>query len=445
MGFSEVKTRWVKFAENSKIGAELRSQWDSITRQIKALRSTLAHESQTIESTIEIHPVFLESSDEFGFYIPSKLQKVITDQFQALIKKLLHSRAKKMALDDPRAMSFFSICGCKCASQLLRTMPLGELQLSPQEWLESTALYYGVPSPMCLTVVNLPINNNANCPQRNMDAYGYNIKTATGIKGDEVRTMHDSVVTHLTNFLDNAKIKYKGGIRNTCKNMFTHCISQDIDDEEKIRIIQGIIPDIVVNGKDIRPMEDNYSNRYRGVDTLIDVKTLAPGESYSATNLSRVHLTAATKRQNKVSLDYYKHANSIDQLYNGTPIGTQGPVHKELTTFGIQGRVMGAVIGAYGEISPDITELLQLIASEQATNLLSCLKMPFAQAKNIFFQKMIRTICLLNFRGWARVLIGRCQTSVGVPRERFAAQGDLFDRSMDREISESYKYVDENI
>jgi len=320
-------------------------------------------------------------------------------------------------------------------------MPLAELPFSPQEWLESIALYYGVPSPMCLTVLHHKIKNNGNCHQRNMDPYGYNIKTALGIKGDEVRTMHDSVVTHLTIFLDNAKIRYKGGIRNTCKNMFTHCIRQDFDDEEELlRIIQGIIPDLVVNGKEIRPMDDNYSNRYRGVDTLIDVKTLAPGETYSGTNLSRVHMTAVIKRQNKVSPDYYIHANSIDQQYNNTPIGIQGPVHKELTTFGIQGRVMGAVIGAYGEISPDITELLQLIASEQATNLLSCLKMPFAQAKNIFFQKMLRTICLLNFRGWARVLIGRCQTSVGVPRERFAAQGDSSDGSMDREISESYRY-----
>ena len=94
-------------------------------------------------------------------------------------------------------------------------------------------------------------------------------------------------------------------------------------------------------------MEDNYSNRYRGVDTLIDVKTLAPGESYSETNLSRVPMTAVIKRQNKVSLDYYKHANSIDQLYNSTPIGTQGPVHKELTTFGIQCRVMGGLMGKF--------------------------------------------------------------------------------------------------
>ena len=55
--------------------------------------------------------------------------------------------------------------------------------------------------------------------------------------------------------------------------------------------------------------------------------------------------TAAERRQAKVSEDYYKVARELDERFHGTMPDVIGPVQQELRSYGVNGRVLGFVVG----------------------------------------------------------------------------------------------------
>jgi hypothetical protein len=177
------------------------------------------------------------------------------------------------------------------------------------------------------------------------------------------------------------------------------------DNAEDKRHFQGIIPDIVTKLHAIifafgslagNPLINNHS--------LLDVKTLAPGSAYSEHD----NLVAATgpvnRRQKQVDQDYHKHAHAMDRQFNGTLQDTIGPVESEMNRYG---RVMGVVVGAFGECSTDVYHLRDLVAYGYATALTANLNIPFDQAVALYSTKVSRLWGLVIARGWSRVLLGR--------------------------------------
>ena len=174
------------------------------------------------------------------------------------------------------------------------------------------------------------------------------------------------------------------------------------------RQLQGIIPDIVIKANSILASDDKLpGNPLLNRQSIIDVKTLAPGQTYSEHPNLNNNIAAVTRRQAKVNTDYHKSAQTLDQKYNGTLPNTIGPVETELNRFGIDGRVLGCVIGAFGECSKDIYHLRDLIAHNHAIALTTKLTISYNCAFGIYTNKLNRLWGLLIARGWARVLLGR--------------------------------------
>ena len=67
-------------------------------------------------------------------------------------------------------------------------------------------------------------------------------------------------------------------------------------------------------------------------------------------------------RQERVNTDSHSRAKSLDVRGGDTRDGFKA----ELNSYGQVGRIMGPVVGAFGEISDDVKELADAVAEEFA-------------------------------------------------------------------------------
>ena len=124
---------------------------------------------------------------------------------------------------------------------------------------------------------------------------------------------------------------------------------QTVNDDDTGKQVNSIIPDLVTFTKSILADECALG----GADHLIDVKTLAAGQCYQAN--SHNFGSAVEKRQVQVNTDYHATAKRLDTRLHGTPLGERGPFTRTLFEYGNRGcRVLGAVVGAFGEASTDL-------------------------------------------------------------------------------------------
>jgi hypothetical protein len=207
--------------------------------------------------------------------------------------------------------------------------------------------------------------------------------------------------------------------------MFAHLISGNniTAESEDGRRYQGIIPDIVIKANAIPFASDKHAdNPLFNRQSLLDVKTLAPGSAYSEhTNVSAA-TGAVSRRQSQVTVDYHHNAHQLDRKFNATAQGAVGPVESEVNRYGVNGRVLGLVIGAFGECSTDVYYLRDLIAEGHATALTARVNITHDQALSMYTQKLNRLWGLLIARGWARVLLGRQSLIFHGGRNNGAAQ-----------------------
>ena len=101
---------------------------------------------------------------------------------------------------------------------------------------------------------------------------GHAYTTVTGAKGDHVRTLHDAILAQLFESVCSAGIPFKGGYGNTCKNIFAHCIQHNLVSDDDERHLQGIIPDMMVDGSQPPGESENYLDNCRH---LVEVETLS--------------------------------------------------------------------------------------------------------------------------------------------------------------------------
>ena len=227
-------------------------------------------------------------------------------QFNVLSKK-----AESLPKSDPRRISFLATRNDPIATSLLSSTPNYSIRLNSTEFREAFSTYFGLPSPSAKAFLGAHIPNNEKSKQLLVDKMGFNVKTVTGMKGDHIRVMHDNIHQLLCEELSSAKIGKKGSPSSPCKNMFAHLIKND-NAEEIARHIQGIIPDIVINGTAIM---GDPSTIYDDKISITDIKTLAPITAYnSITNI--VPSQAANIRSVQVQKDYVSQAKLIDIKFN---------------------------------------------------------------------------------------------------------------------------------
>jgi hypothetical protein len=411
-------TRWdFLFNNGSEYGAELKTQVNNLFQLKSSLMTLLINDTSVDNGPIQ------GNENAFGANI-IKLSKAIGDQMRKIKVKTLMKRALAMRRDDPRRMAFLAVD--QFSTQLMAGLPSREEMFTKAEYQEAVANNFAQPSPICRNIVGEHIRNNRNQPQINVDEHGMNLKLVAGTTGDHIRTFHDAIVTVVMHGgLRDAKIPHKGGNNETCKNEFEQhirlnqieIVDNDHHDENNHRrndrprhnARQGIIPDIIIDTTNVQPFNESELN---GKKTIWDCKTLAPGLCYTE-NTSTARNTVTEKREKKVTMDYHAKAKELDMEYNGTRPEEIGPVEQHLRSFGTEGKVYGFVVGAYGEGSPAVSLLRDLIVDSQAASLCNMLNIPLAQAKSIYQRKVTRKWALIFARGWARVLLNRRYELVG--------------------------------
>ena len=142
--------------------------------------------------------------------------------------------------------------------------------------------------------------------------------------------------------------------------------------------------------------ENKAYERFGDATTLGDVKTLAPGQIYSE-SASTAPGESVQKRADKVHRDYHKTAKKLDAKL-GTPADVTGPVETEMNSYN-SGRVSGFVVGAFGEVSMQIRDLADLVACELNAEHLALFDGAMNESKQMFTQRIRRSIGLAVHRG----------------------------------------------
>ena len=309
-------------------------------------------------------------------------------------------------------MAYLASAACPFANQLLVGTPREDCRFTSREFKSAVQNKFGLPQSRCVPILGRPITNNVNCPPKRVDMYGHSIKTVTGAQGDGTRQLHDSFQNVVSKWMEKANIDHNGGAHGkkpTCKGTFDQQVNNLQNFDETLeRILNGLIPDFVTytTGKNI---EGRPKTLFGDAQTLCDVKSLAPGQAYSEST-STNPADAVKKRESQVTKDYHKAAKKLDEKL-GTVPGTIGPVETEMNTYN-SGVVAGLVVGAFGELSPALHDLADLIASEMCANYRQFYDMSPKDGRALFLQQVRRSWGLHAHRAWAKLLLDRCRDLV---------------------------------
>jgi hypothetical protein len=395
--------RWnTFFTSGSQYGIELKNEWLRLQDIRKNLLLTLPLEDQ---QHFDLKGPLISNANGFGKNIRSKISKKIFDSINEIRYISVSKRALLLPRNDPRRLSFLSSSTDEFSRSVVQASPDKSIKFSHLEFREAITTYFGLPSPICSSVIGEKIKNNVNSPQLSVDAYGFNLKTVTGATGDHIRTFHDSIVAVISNSLTEAAISHRGGFHRTCKNFFSHLLQPTNNlSTENIRHLQGIIPDLCIDAT--RIISEMTEESLFGKRTLVDIKTLAPGTAYSESP-NIFPQEAVNKRASAVNAQYHRHAQSLDSNIHGSLPGSTGPIEKELNSYGHNGRVLGACVGSFSECSLDIHLIRDFIAHCLGIKMMDVLDFSYPEAISIFKRKISRRWGLSFAQGWSRVLLNR--------------------------------------
>ena len=149
------------------------------------------------------------------------------------------------------------------------------------------------------------------------------------------------------------------GRPSSCADVFSDLLSwnQPADDKDQRRL-QGIIPDLIVNGTAVRPAGKKGKGRLHGTITLVDNKTLCNLKDYEGQNPSG----ATNRRKQKVHTDYSSSAKELDKKFHGAQGGQAGPVEQRLCRY----KVHATVLRTFGGASQGANDLCDLAADALA-------------------------------------------------------------------------------
>ena len=119
---------------------------------------------------------------------------------------------------------------------------------------------------------------------------------------------------------------------------------------------------------------------------------------------------AVNRRQQRGVNDYEKRARELDSQIPGHQSDEEGPFTKELKSYGVNGRVLIPVIGAFAEMSTDAHAIAELCASLQADQYCASHKSQPEAVKGMFKRRIYRTWGMKMHQSWARLLHDRLKT-----------------------------------
>jgi len=370
------------------------------------------------------------SAEGLGSKSSEKLHKEVFDSLGLLIAEYMEGRSMLLPNGDPRRIAYAEAIHCPFSNSLLGAVPNPACQFSSEEFRSAVQNKFGVPQSECNRLTGLPISNNNNCRQEYVDQFGYKLKTATGVRGDGVRHLHDKVVNIVSVWLRRSRIPHSGGrfgTPRTCNHVFTNDLMlSDKSSDEATKLRQGIIPDL-----HIKRLADGSND-----ETIIDVKTLGPGESYKV----KFPHKATEAKQTRVIQSYLRTARKLDASTTQANSNSIGPAEKHLRSC-TTGGVLPFVVGAFGGASPMLTGFAYELAKVQAADYSHAWKVDNKTALGLIKHNMHQELGLCLHRGWARLMLDRLKESVHLsPSHPSADTEETYDSWESRE--HNYRYPD---
>jgi len=250
----------------------------------------------------------------------------------------------------------------------------------------------GLPVKILEHHVGTRVRSNGNSHATLVDPYGNGVASAPGVSGDHARRLHDRLVNAFVQHADEARVPTKGGHRGTCKDTFNKCLHVgDYIDEVDARLLQGIIPDIVIDARDCDAGPFPTPNPLVGRKTLVEHKTLAS------------LLLSVRARAKKVQTDIQKRAEELDSRHPGSTFA------QELQAYG---PYLALVTGPFGNLSSDSKTFVDFIARERAMQTMALRNINPALALAVHRRALVRRIGLLTSRGWAQHIVDRWRDAV---------------------------------
>ena len=242
-----------------------------------------------------------------------------------------------------------------------------------------------------------------------VDPWGRSLQTAHGWSGD---TRHFIAHMELENAIANDIRSVVNGSM-TCSQEVVNLFLPQIPEcagrsmlaglsEKDIKDINtGIIPDLVVRSDP--HLLGGETGGHGGSDTLFDIKFLGPGSGYTE-SASTKHGAVIESRANGVHTEYLRQAGQLDaRFFNHTPTSPgMGPITKVLSQYP---RVKGLGVGAFGEFSTDLEELLELTARARALEYADTYAVPEDRATSAFIWDTRRRWAMTAVRAISRTKI----------------------------------------
>ena len=299
-----------------------------------------------------------------------KLAKAVAHAYYDLLAIDLKSRALALDTDDQRRMAYMAAGRSRTARVLVSGPMERSIRFTNLEFTTAMQCYLGLRCKMTSDIVGESIPTNESRRDYRIDPWGRTLHTAHGWSGD---TRHFRAHMELEHAVAN-DIRSVGSGSMSCSQEVVNLFLPQIPDcdgrsmiaglsERSMKEVNaGIIPDLVVRSDP--HLHGGEPGGLGGTDTLYDIKFLGPGGFYTS-SASTKHGAVIESRANRVHTEYLHHAGQIDAKFfkhTSTSPGI-GPITKVLSQYP---RVKGLGVGAFGEFSTDLEELLELTARARA-------------------------------------------------------------------------------
>ena len=265
--------------------------------------------------------------------------------------------------------------------------------------------------------VGYPIATNGKSRRLRVDAFGNSAAAAPGVSGDHARITHDAFSTMVVRHIKEIGIHAVGGGFGSCKGYFSKSINQNNIRPEDEHLINGIIPDAVIDGRGAPVLDGHDPTKLHNTVTLVETKGLAT-----------VNGETLTQRSGRVNRDVTKQAMQLDAKYPGSK------VLDEKNKYGVNGDYLALVTGSLGNCSADILVVIDFIA---AIKTVRALELRIANRDQLFSMHrrfLISSFGLFTTPPWARHIHDRFRDAVSAKAPFYAHQLPNPDREVTREF-----------
>ena len=217
----------------------------------------------------------------FG-YGTSKLHSALQHVLRDLeYKCILSSVSSDLPADDQRALSFLRTHDNKFANVFPLAFPQDIYsRFGNTEFTIAIARKLGFPIPILGPYVGTRVRASGRSLPTTVDRYGNGVASAPGVPGDHFRKGHDGMLRPAMQAVADSGIPATGkNQHDTCNGTFKHCFNPGVRqvNEETCINTQKMIPDGIIDARGMGTLGpfDNPPNRLIGLETLVEMKTVA--------------------------------------------------------------------------------------------------------------------------------------------------------------------------